>query len=60
MVVFQVLAYAHEDTSVVIRGLDELGNPTVGTFSITQRKKVVACWYRAVMLRDGANCMFLL
>ena len=39
----QLFAYAHEFTSVVIRGLDELGNPTAGTFSITERPGEGVC-----------------
>ena len=34
-----MFAYANGDTSVVVRGLDELGNPTAGTFSITESTK---------------------
>ena len=37
----QVFAYAHESYSVALRGLDELGHPTAGTFSITQSNEVI-------------------
>ena len=37
---YQVFAYANESYSVALRGLDELGHPTAGTFSITQRNGV--------------------
>ena len=37
---YQVSAHAHDLLSVGLRGLDELGHPTVGTFSIYQRDKV--------------------
>ena len=36
----QVLAYANELISVGLRGLDELGHPTAGTFSIIQMNEV--------------------
>ena len=38
-----MFAYAHEFTSVVIHGLDELGNPTAGTISITERPGEGVC-----------------
>ena len=39
----QVFAYALESKSMIMHGLDELGNPTVGTFSITEKNEVMKC-----------------
>lgn len=36
----QVSAYAHKLFSVGLRGLDELGHPTAGTFGISPRDEV--------------------
>ena len=41
----QVYAHAHKLISVAMRGLDELGHPTGGTFSISPRDEVKhTCW----------------
>ena len=37
---YQVSAHAYELFSVILRGLDELGHPTAGIFSISQRDEV--------------------